>query len=182
MNKNDIILKQILLNAVRYKDDNIFEGLEYIQSDKKECFHEIETIEVYQNTNTKDFIKFTSSLIDKETQEIDFSNKLVDYNSNFYVLFYEEFESGGSHDYALDICSYDHGSIVQIYYDTALNEFVLGTEDNLQFTFGSKYTVKNIHKLMTEILPIIHQYLDTCNKLLKEYTINNTNKNHIKEC
>lgn len=173
MNKDNKLLKQILLDAVGYKDGKVFEGLKYIQSNKKECLYEIETIEVYQNIYTKDFIEFTSSLIDKETQEISFSNKLVGCNSYFYVLFTDEGSStSGSYTYCLDICSYKVGSMIQLYYDTDVNEFVLGTEDDLQFIFGSTYLEKDIHKLMTGVLPILYSYLSVCNNLLKEYKAN----------
>ena len=173
MNKDNKLLKQILLDAVGYKDDKVFEELKYIQSNKEECLHEIETIEVYQNINTKDFIEFTSSLIDKKTQEISFSNKLVGCNSYFYVLFTEEgSNTSGSYTYCLDICSYKVGSMIQLYYDTDVNEFVLDTENDPQFIFGSTYLEKDIHKLMTEVLPILYSYLSVCNNLLKEYKAN----------
>lgn len=173
MNKNNKLLKQILLDAVGYKDGKVFEELQYIQSNKKEYLYEIETTEVYQNINTKDFIKFTSSSIDKETQEISFTNKLVGCNSYFYVLFSDEgSNASGSYTYCLDICSYKVGSIVQLYYDTDVNEFVLGTDYDLQFTFGSTYLEKDIHKLMTGVLPILYSYLSVCNNLLKEYKTN----------
>lgn len=172
MNKGNKLLKQILLNAVGYKDDKVFEELEYIQSNKEECLHEIETIEVYQNINTKDFIEFTSSLIDKKTQEISFSNKLVGCNSYFYVLFTEEDpNNNGSYTYCLDICSYKIGSMIQLYYDTDENEFVLGSENDLQFLYNPPYSEEDIYKLMVGILPTLYNYLTKCNDQLNKYKV-----------
>lgn len=174
MNKNDKVLKQILLDVVGYKEDKVFEDLEYIQSNKKGLLHEIENIEIYQNRSTKDFIEFTSSLIDKETQEVCFTNKLVECNSYFYVLFTENNpDNNGSYTYCLDICSYKIGSMIQLYYDTDENEFVLGSENDLQFLYNPPYSEEDVYKLMVGILPPLYSYLSECNDQLNKYKANN---------
>ena len=174
MNKNDKVLKQILLDVVEYKEDKVFEELEYIQSNKKDLLHEIENIEIYQNVNTQDFVEFTSSLIDKKTQEAGFTSKLVECNSYFYVLFTENNpDNNGSYTYCLDICSYKIGSMIQLYYDTNKNKFVLGSENDLQFLYNPPYLEKDIYKLMTGILPILYSYLSKCNDQLNKYKANN---------
>lgn len=174
MNKNDKVLKQILLDVVGYKEDKVFEELEYIQSNKKGLLHEIENIEIYQNRSTEDFIEFTSSLIDKETQEACFTNKLVECNSYFYVLFTENNpDNNGSYTYCLDICSYKIGSMIQLYYDTNKNKFVLGSENDLQFLYNPPYSEEDVYKLMVGILPPLYSYLSECNDQLNKYKANN---------
>lgn len=175
MKKNDKVLKQILLDVVGYKEGKVFEDLEYIQTDKKEWPRkEIETVEVYQNKSTKDFIEFTSSFINKKTQEALFTSKLVECNPYFYVLFTEEDpNNNGSYTYCLDICSYKIGSMIQLYYDTDENEFVLGSENDLQFLYNPPYSEEDVYKLMVGILPPLYSYLSECNDQLNKYKANN---------
>lgn len=178
MNKNDKRLKQILLDSVGYKNDEelLKRGLKYLgTSNQDSCRFTIVNskyrIVTPMSKNKKHCTEFDfmRTEINKETGEESFLFKLVDYNSNFYVLFCENYEPQSLYPYYLDICSYEDGAFMNIIYDTDINQFMLNTENDLESLIGTRWSLKHINLLLTGLLPTIYKYLLNCNTLLEKY-------------